>query len=468
MTIGADAGIVDWGVYIATHRLPTSVLAGRKAKGGPERAIAWADEDSVTMAVDAARRCLKDRPRDNIDLVIFATTTYAFDEKQGAALISAVLGLPKSSRTADIGHSLRAGADALMLANDAVASGNARNALVMIADCRLGAPGSELERSGGDAAVAFLIGREDVAARLTAQAVHSEEIVDVWRRNGDRFTHGWEDRFISQYGFQEPSAAVAAKLPSAAESMSRTWALSAPNRRALGGLARTLGITPDQLITNPYDTVGYCGAAHAPLLLAAALDNARIGHEIAMVAHGDGASALLYTVAEERGSRAFADAVADRIEVTSQAAYRRARRLDPVEYEPADDQGISATIHFRERAEDLRLQGQRCQCGEPQFPKQRVCIRCGARDCFIAEDFADQAGALVTYTLDAFFPSPTPPTAVGVVQVENGPRIYMQIAGLAKGNPTLGMKLRFAFRRIHDAGRRPNYFWKALPERSRS
>ncbi|AZI36856.2 hypothetical protein NT2_05_04590 [Caenibius tardaugens NBRC 16725] len=459
-------GIVDWGAYIAVHRLPVALLANRKVEGGPERAIAWADEDSVTMAVDAARNCLKDRARDTIDLLIFASTTHAFAEKQGAALIATVLGLPKEVRTADIGHSLRGGAQALLLADDAVRSGRARQALVVIADSRMGASGSELERSGGDAAVAFLIGSDGVVARLTGHASHAEEIVDTWRRAGDRFTHSWEDRFTTQYGFLEPSAAVAAKLPDVADGTSRLWATSAPNRRAQGSLGKALKAEPATLAPGLFDTVGYCGAAHAPLLLAAALDNADMGQEIALIAHGDGAEALLFTVDHPRASRAVADALADRIPVASLAAYRRARKLDATEYPAADDQGISATIHFRERAEDLRLQGQRCRCGEPQFPKQRVCIRCGTKDAFAPEDFAERGASLVTYTLDAFFPSPTPPTAVGIVQVDNGPRIYMQVAGLSKEGPQPGMPLRFAFRRIHDAGQRPNYFWKALPERN--
>ena len=147
---------------------------------------------------------------------------------------------------------------------------------------------------------------------------------------------------------------------------------------------------------------------------------------------------------------------------------RRARELDASEYPPVDDQGISATVHFRERAEDLSLEGQRCDCGEPQFPKGRVCIRCGKKDQFRTEAFAERSGTLVTYTLDAFFPSPTPPTAVGVVQVEQGPRIYMQITELPEKEPALGMRVRFAFRRIHQVGRRPNYFWKAVPEGSQA
>ena len=460
------SGIADWGVYIAAHRLPHALLAGRAAEGGPERALAWADEDSVTMAVDAARRCLKDRPRGAIDLLIFATTTYAFAEKQGAALIAAALGLPHTVRTVDIGHSLRGGAEALLLADDALKAGRARQALVVIADCRMGAPGSELERSGGDAAAAFLIGRSDVVAELTAQAAHSEEIVDHWRRSADRFTHQWEERFTSQYGFLDPAAEAAAQLPPAASNTRRLWATSAPNRRGLGSLGKAIDAAPADLVPGLFDTVGYCGTAQAPLMLAAALDTAQTGQEVAIIAHGDGAQALLYTVTAARPGRAVADALAERIPVPSLTAYRRARGLDLTEYPAADDQGISATVHFRERAEDLRLQGQRCRCGEPQFPKQRVCIRCGTKDNFTPEDFAERTGTLVTYTRDSFFPSPTPPTTVGVVQVVGGPRIYLQVTGLPKEGPTLGMPLRFVFRRMHDAGGRPNYFWKAQPERN--
>ncbi|MCP5395250.1 MAG: OB-fold domain-containing protein [Sphingomonadaceae bacterium] len=457
------AGIIDWGCHIAKHRLPLAILSGKPAGGGPERSLAWADEDAVTLAVEAARQALDGHDRSEIDLLAFATTTHAFEEKQGAALIAAALGLSTDTRTLDIGHSLRGAVEALLLADDAIRSGRARKALVIASDCRMGAPGSALERNGGDGAVAFLLGSTDCTATITAHAAQSEEIVDIWRRSGDRFVHGWEERFTSQYGFLEPSTAAAAKLPAAADDARRFWATSAPDQRSSATLARVLKANGDTMPTPLCGTVGFCGAAHAPLMLAATLELAEAGDEIAMLSHGDGAEALLLTVGKSAEKKRFTDSLTTRIPVSSQAAYRRARAIDPGEYPPLDDQGISATIHYRDRAEDLRLQGQRCSCGEPQFPKGRVCIRCGKKDNFTPEDFAERTGSLVTYTLDAFFPSPNPPTAVGIVKVENGPRIYLQVAELPGKEPELGMELRFVFRRIHDVGKRPNYFWKAVP-----
>ena len=55
-------GILSSGAYVPPTRLPLRAIGGRKAKeGGPEKAIAWADEDSVSMAVAAGISCLEGR-----------------------------------------------------------------------------------------------------------------------------------------------------------------------------------------------------------------------------------------------------------------------------------------------------------------------------------------------------------------------------------------------------------------------
>lgn len=465
----AQAGIVACGTYLPLRRLPLSVLGGGTAEGGPERTVAWADEDSVTLAVEAARDCLRGRSRERIDLLLFATTTYAFSEKQGAVLIAAALGLPPQVRTVDIGNSLRAGSHALSAAIDAVSSGRAREALVVVADCRMGAPGSDLERSAGDAGVAFLISAKEPCAVFVGATYAGEELVDVWRRAGERFTHSWEDRFVTRHGYLDPAGAAAQALRERhvdRDPASWSWAASAPNARALGSLAASLGLERRSLHSGFHDRVGFTGAAHGPLLLTDLLERARPGDRVALLTHGDGAEALLFEVLRPTPRSGLQAALERRLPVARLDAYRRARELEPTEYPPADDQGISATVHFRERDADLRLQGQRCACGEPQFPKGRVCFRCGRKDAFTPEDYAERGGTVVTYTLDAFFPSPDPPTAVGIIQVEEGPRIYLQIADIPAREVAIGLPVQFAFRCIHRAGRRPNYFWKAVPRRS--
>ena len=459
------AGIAAYGVHLPRHRMPLGLLRGGKA-GEAERTVAWADEDGVTMGVAAARACLSGRERGRIDLILFATTSHAYAEKQGAALIAKVLDLSDDVRTADMAHSARGGVQALALACDAVRAGDVREALVIVSDQHGGAPGSEFEANGGAAAAAFLVSADAPLARFVGGASQSEEIIDIWRRAGDRFAHGWEDRFVTEYGFLAPAATAGEKLV-AHHGQDGTadwhWALSAPNARAHGALAGRLKIDRQALHAPLFGQVGYCGCAHALVQLAGLLDTAPAGHRIAVVAHGDGAEALLFSVERNTSAPVLAPALARRKRVEKLAAYRKALDLDLGEYPAPDDAGISATVHFRERDENLALAGHRCACGEPQFPKGRVCIRCKKQGPFTRESFAERRGRVVTYTLDAFFPSPEPPTAVGIVQVDNGPRIHMQITDLPVDAIRTGMEVEFVFRRIHQSGRKPNYFWKCVP-----
>jgi len=77
-------GITSYGSYVPMLRMPLAVIGGGKP-GGPEKAVANWDEDSVTMAVAAAIDCLRGIDRSSVDGVLFASTSYPFKEKQAAA-----------------------------------------------------------------------------------------------------------------------------------------------------------------------------------------------------------------------------------------------------------------------------------------------------------------------------------------------------------------------------------------------
>src|SRR6266481_1666614 len=163
-------GITSYSAYIPMFRLPFTAIAGggRKvaASGGGERSVANYDEDSVTMAVAAATNCLEGIDRASVDGVLFASTSYAYKEKQAASIIAKALDLRREVVTADFADSLRAGTTALRAALDAVKAGSARSVLVVASDCRPAAPRSALERSFGDGAAAFLIGGDKVAVTV--------------------------------------------------------------------------------------------------------------------------------------------------------------------------------------------------------------------------------------------------------------------------------------------------------------
>src|SRR5262245_7705413 len=245
------AGIVSYGAYVPATRLPFALIAGRAAKeGGPEKAVAWNDEDAVTMAVAAAANCLRGQDRAAVDALWFASTTYPFHEKQAAALVARALALPRAARTADYAGSLRSGLQALRGAFDAVAAGSARRVLVVASDCRLAAPGSGLEANFGDGAVAFLVGDSGAIASLEGGFAVADEIVDLWRGEGDAFVHSWEDRFVVQEGYAprlaEAVAGLFERLGIAAADCARV-ALFAPDARSHGDVARRLRVPAERL-----------------------------------------------------------------------------------------------------------------------------------------------------------------------------------------------------------------------------
>src|SRR5262252_10611056 len=96
------AGIVSYGSYVPYRRLKRSAIAavlGVPAEKG-ERAVASFDEDSVSMAVEAARDALRAVPGLAVDALAFATTTPAYAEKLNAATVAAALRLPPTLRAA--------------------------------------------------------------------------------------------------------------------------------------------------------------------------------------------------------------------------------------------------------------------------------------------------------------------------------------------------------------------------------
>lgn len=120
-------GIVSYGAYVPPTRLGFDVIAGRPAKPGeprPERAVAWADEDAITMAVAAGANALRGFDRAGVDALLFASTSHPFREKQSAALVAKALGLRRDVATADVAGSLRAGTGALRAACGAVFTGS--------------------------------------------------------------------------------------------------------------------------------------------------------------------------------------------------------------------------------------------------------------------------------------------------------------------------------------------------------
>jgi hydroxymethylglutaryl-CoA synthase len=352
-----------------------------------------------------------------------------------------------------------------------VKAGSARCALVIASDARMAAPKSGLEANFGDGAAAFLIADGDAIATLEGFHAVADEITDVWRPTGHAFVHSWEDRFVVQESHgPNVQAALSGYLDKSGTALSdyHRVALYAPDARSHGGAAKAAGVQADALQSPLFGRLGNAGAAFAPLQLIAALEQARPGERILLVNFGNGADAMAFATTDQIEKLAPRRGVdwnlARRRAVSSYDDFTKAKGLNASEWEAGTNPGLSATILFRERDDDLNLLGQRCNaCEAIQFPAQRICETCFAKDDFSKVRLSDRTGHVVTYTFDFFFPTPNPPTVVTVTDVE-GARIHMQVVEIAPEDMRIGLPVEFVFRRIHESGGRPNYYWKAIPK----
>jgi 3-hydroxy-3-methylglutaryl CoA synthase len=330
------------------------------------------------MGVAAAIDCLRGIDRDTIDAVLFASTSYPFKEKQGAAIVAKALDLRRDVYTSYVGDTLRAGTNALRTAADAVKAGSAKRVLVVASDVRMAAPRTGLEANIGDGAAAFLIGTDDVALTIDAAHAITDEIVDVWRTEGDAFVHSWEDRFVVDHGYRacvrEAVRGLLEKTGLAPKDFA-TLVLYGPDARAHATTVRDLGFEAKTQVQDPlFGKVGNAGAALAPLLLAAAIEGAKAGQRVLLVGYGYGADALALTatphVERLEGRRGVGWHLARRADLGSYDLYLRFRQLLATEHDRRAGAGLSATKHFRDRDADVSLLGQQPPLRSGAVPRE--------------------------------------------------------------------------------------------------
>lgn len=470
------AGITSMGVYIPIYRLKREEIArmwGVLAIGG-EKAVAGYDEDPVTMAVAAARECIKS---DSIppEGLFFASTTAPYQEKLSAAIIANSVGLNQKSITADFANSLRSGTTALKSALDAVNAGSAGRILVAAADCRLGLPKGRFEQLFGDAAAALAIGTERVIAEIESFSSLTSEFTGLWRTSADRFVKSGEARFIDTEGYfpimQEITCGLMETLNMKPGDFSRVI-LPAFDARQHAALAGKLGFKVSQIQEPLFARIGHTGTAATLIMLIAALQQARPGDRILLASYGDGADAMVIRVTKTVTKFQTGKPLADRLEKNRSIDYgtylswRDLIQLEAPSLPPRGQPSLSA--RWRERHVIATLSGVKCkQCGLPQIhtigQNIRICVGCQSKDDFEPYSFSDKRASLFTYAVDHLQPTKNPPGLNGAVDFEGGGRLICELTDYDLDQVEIGMPLEMTFRKMFEGEGIINYFWKAKP-----
>jgi len=474
----ADISISSYGVYIPSNRMERSAIAEAHrwavpslnglAKG--QKAFCNWDEDSITMAVEAARGCLKGATG-SVGSVVFASTTPVYSDLQNASIVANAVGLDKVS-TLDATGSLRSGISSLINAFERAA---ASDTLVLASDNRLGQPASTQEMEYGSGAVALTVSKEGGIANYLGSESEAVAFVDHFRAPDKPFDYFWEARWIRDEGYMKIVPPVVTRLLDKAGVTAadiKHFVINATTGGAEAAVARKLGIAKDAIVGNLFAQCGDTGAAHPLIMLASALEKAAPGDLILVVGFGAGCDAVLLRATEQVSQYKAAASVANALAAgRSDTHYMRLLSFTgQIDLDwgmrSEGDQKTALTESYRSNDMLSPFVGGKCQdCGQIQFPIMPMCVNCASTKSVDQVPLADAPAKIMTCTEDWLQYYPAPPLSFGLVQFDNGARVMMEFANITKEQLVVGMPLRMVFRIKERDDKRgySRYFWKATP-----
>ena len=477
-------GIVAYGGYVPRARLNREAVyaankwfaAGLRGQAKGERSMANWDEDAVTMAVEAARDCLTGFKAEDVDTLSFASTTLPFKDRQNAGVIGTALHREQGLAAQDFAGSLKCATSALKSGLDSAQAG--RKVMVAASDKRRARVASANELQFGDGAAALLLGTEKVIAKYLGGNSVSMDFVDHFRGDEGEFDFGWEERWIRDEGYVKivpaavKAALAAAKLTGAdiAHFCMPSLMGAIPKQMAkMAGIGETA--VRDSLAANLGDT----GAAHPLMMLVHALQDAKPGDRIMVVAFGQGCDVLIFQVTDEIAKlpprKGIVGWLSRRKEEKNYLKFLAFQDMLPLDKGMrADfDKKTALSILWRKRDMLYGLIGGKCRvCGTLQFPKSQICVNpnCGAQDSQDDQAFSGMTCSIMSWSADSLTYTPDPPAYYGMITFPEGGRFMADFTDCDAEQVKVGQKMRMTFR-IRDVdslrGNFKRYFWKATP-----
>ncbi len=459
-------GILAAAGYVPHGRLDRAEIAAFVGLGGGKgtRSVAWYDEDTTTLGVEAARLVRRARPEVAPAAVYFSTVTPAYVDKTNATAVAAALRLDSDVIAADFGGAQRSAVAAILAglrSNDTV--------LAVAADARGGLAGSGDEAAGGDGGAALLLG-DDTAGPLLAEFLGAvsltQEFTDRWRTPGQVRSKLWEERFgeVQYVPLGERAWREALKKVELEASDVDRVIVTSLHSRSVRVLTTKLGVK-DKLVDDLSGTLGNTGSAHPGLLLAATLESAQPGQVIALVVLADGADVLLFrtgAAAATEPTRSVASQLAGGTKVPygKFLSWRGGLEVEPPRRpEPAR---VSSSAAARNEDWKYAFAGREDpDTGAPQLPP----LPSGGASV----PMSDVAGTVATFTVDRLAYSPSPPIVFAIVDFDGGGRYPVEVTDVPEKDLAddvfVGARVEMSFRRLNTADGLANYFWKARPLR---
>jgi len=296
-------GIITYGAYIPKYRIKTEEIARVWGGDGPaiarglgvyEKSLPDMDEDTITIAVEAARAALARRtlnPQD-IGAIYVGSESHPYAVKPSAVTVGEAIMATPIMTAADYEFACKAGTAAIQTTMGLTMSNMITYGLAIGADIAQGEPGDALEYTAAAGGAAFVIGKDSPIAEINLTLSYTTDTPDFWRREGLPFPrHG--GRFTGDPGYFKHILASSKMMLEKAGTKASDYDYAIfhqPNAKFAQNVGKTLGFTQEQIkpgLCVPYLGNTYSGAAM--IGLAATLDIARPGDRIFVTSYGSGA-----------------------------------------------------------------------------------------------------------------------------------------------------------------------------------
>ena len=198
-------GIIGYGGYIPRFRIDAQemerIWKGRENERGQSyKAVSGPDEDTTTIAIQAARNAMKMAAinPDDLGAVWFGTESKPYAVKPTSTIVADAIGALPAANAADWEFACKPGTEAMQAAAAMVGSSMVKYAMCGGADTAQARPGDSLEYNTGAGGAAFVIGlAHESLAVLQGSFSYVTNTPDFFRRAGRSYpSHG--QRFTGQ------------------------------------------------------------------------------------------------------------------------------------------------------------------------------------------------------------------------------------------------------------------------------
>lgn len=301
----ARSAIVGFGRYIPRYRIKTSDIAAHwkqdpvalvSSLGVREKSVPGRDEDSFTMAFEAANQAIQTSsiaPK-SISATYVGSESHPYAVKPTSGMLVSALGLDPYSHAADLEFACKAGTAAIQIVDSMVRSGQINFGLAIGTDTAQSKPGDALEYTAAAGAAAVILGPatdKRAICRIDKTLSYTTDTPDFWRAAGESYpSHA--GRFTGEPGyFHHVRETITTALKKWVVKLSDLdhVVLHMPNAKFPMRIAKESGISEDQMRTGfVVPTIGNTYSACSFIGLVAVLERAKRGEKILLVSYGSG------------------------------------------------------------------------------------------------------------------------------------------------------------------------------------